>query len=434
MRLGALRAARLWASGILLLAIACADGKGVAPPPDPGPTIGFAGGTVASSSGVASVSIPTAALLEEVPVAVEAYVPPFPDDNVLLPSVHMIHPPAVVLAVPATISLDYEAEDLLGRPQRGLRIERWGGAQWTPVSSNAVLDSTARRLSAATSQFGLFAIRSNPCVPWDVTLAAPIVGVTSTTDCPILINAAAGFAFTDMYEVTLLEQTAFTLVAEAPYSASLHFSAPDAATAPAIATRSQPGWKESTFRAILSPGRYQLHAAGVSALGLGVQHTFTPTVRTAAQTIENVECDFGGVVIVAGVTVSESVSSADCEDRLWPGFTSDVAATNATGYSHPFFVALRGGDSLTVTVTGSSPAANVGLVADIGPVETKYLDHPDSTSQSVTLTSSTAASFRVRVRVHGRAVNAYEFPGPTPYTLTVTSPAATPAASPRPSP
>ncbi len=374
---------------------------------------------VASTSGTASIVIPVGALADEVPVAVEPYAPPFTDDNVLLPTAHMVAPSAVVLAVPATITLDYAADDLQGRPQRALRIERWEGSYWAPLSSNAILDSATRRLSASTMKFGLFAIRRDPCIPWDVGLSEPIVGVTSLTDCTLLEAPVVFPRFVDMYEFTLPEQAAFTLAAVGPAYASLRFSTPDAVGAPPIINWAENGWKEPALRAILSSGRYQLRADGLSNLRMGSQHTFTPAVVSEAQAIANVECDVGGVVLVAGVTINQSVTEDDCEFRLWPRLTVDTAAVDATTFAHPFFVALRGGDSATVAVTGSSANANVGLVVQLG-VDTLYLDHPDSTSQRITLSSPTPARFRFSVRVHGRAANDYAFPGPTPYTLTIT--------------
>lgn len=414
---------------LVLAALACADDSPLANPPGgmvPQPVvIGPAGGTIAMASGAATLVIPAGALASELSLTVQTLAPVPPDSNVVLASAHRFEPGAQLLAAAATLFLPYDPTALGDRPEAALRIVRWNGAAWEPQVSGQSMDSVLRVVSSNVTALGDFAIARNPCVPATVALAAPIPGVTTRTDCPAPTGPPFdGTRFNDYYDFTITEQTALSLGIEAEFYAvagiQFHHADPSAAS---VVTRAFlpdhiPSGPQRTLRAILAPGRYQF-LIGEYALGPGGAYALTPAVRTVADVIGGYACGDRGVALVAGVSLQANVTTADCADVLVPGFTSDFGAHGATSYRHAYTVNLRAGESSTVTLSGNTSTANVGLVVDVGPGATQYLDRPDDETRSITLTASVPTSFRIRVTVHGRLANAYAFPGPTPYTLTL---------------
>lgn len=407
------------------------DPPGEEPPPPPPPpppvpiVIGASGGTVAMASATATLVVPPGALAVDLPITVQTLAVIPPDSNVVAPSAHRFEPGAQLLAAAATLHLPYEVAALGDRPLAALRIARWNGAAWEPQVAGQVVDSVTRVVSSSVTALGDFAIVRNPCVPATVSIGSPIPGVTTRTDCPAPTGPPFNDTrFNDYYDFTLVEQTVLTLGIEATFYAVAGIQHHDAdPSAAELVTRlflpsHIPSGPQRTLRAILAPGRYQF-LIGEYALGPGGPYTLLPAAGMVADVVGGFPCGDRGVALTPGVTVAASVTTADCAQALQPGFTNDYGAYGATSYGQAFTVNLRAGDSTTVTLSGNTSIANVGLVVNIGPGAMIYLDAPDEVTRSITLTATVPTSIPIWVKVHGRATNAYAFPGPTMYILTL---------------
>jgi hypothetical protein len=201
---------------------------------------------------------------------------------------------------------------------------------WTlgPVAGSNTLSA-----SAGTATPVVFTATSiNPCAsPTPHTLATTSNGQLTTLDCRFANGFSAG-TFVDRYTTTAGAAGAFTFTqSSTAFDSFLLLTAPDG-TPLAVNDDANAGTTNSFIRALLPAGNYT-----VAATSFGANETGAYSLTSAAVGTNVTNCD--QVWIVRGVTTTQALQTTDCANG---GFLSD-----------DLLIFLRGGQSMTVTMTSS---------------------------------------------------------------------------------
>lgn len=167
------RMRRFLALPALLLALAACGGGDSAPPPSEGSaTIGAAGGQLSGPDGVV-VDLPAGALSTDTTVRIardSSGAPALPDGMTALGSIYAITPHIPLLAVPATVSLPFDATRVNATgPAPEVLIAQPGG-DWESLGAAAV---TEGRVTALTMHFSWVLVAQRPVRLTDVTVTVP---------------------------------------------------------------------------------------------------------------------------------------------------------------------------------------------------------------------------------------------------------------------
>lgn len=203
-----------------------------------------------------------------------------------------------------------------------------GGWTLGPVAGTNTLTASA----GAATPITFTATSTNPCA----STTPHLIGTTSngqltTLDCRFANGFSAG-TFVDRYTTTVGTAGAFTFAQSGAFDTFLILTTSDG-TPLALNDDASGTTTNSSIRALLPAGNFALAATSFGANSTGA---YTLTSASVATAVTN--CD--EVWIVRGVTTNQTLQATDC---LNGGFLSD-----------DLIVFLRGGQSMTVTMTSSA--------------------------------------------------------------------------------
>lgn len=230
------------------------------------------------------------------------------------------------------------------------------------------LTATATGLPAVT--FTASAVKPACAVRTVHSLGTTTAGSLATSDCEL-----SDGTFVDFFSTTLGEANAYLFRQSSSFDTYLFLATSDGGVIAEDDDESATS-TNSAIKALLPPGTYLLGASSFSA---GVTGDYSVSSSTTSTAVTGCEL----VYVVKNVSTTQNVEAADCL------LTSPPAAPI---YADGYFIFLRAGQSMTVTMTSTAVDSYLELVRTDGSVRVASNDNKDATTKDSQLVYTVVAT------------------------------------------
>ena len=149
-----------------------------------GGVVGATGGTVATTNGLATVTVPAGAAASSVPISITPVTNPPADPKLIAGTAYDFGPDGTTFSQPVTLALKYDAAAAVGRTPTQFRVHKLVNNVWTLLPGGTV-DVGTRTVRAPTSSFSTYAVLE----------IAPVASVTVTPGTgQVLVGATLALA------------------------------------------------------------------------------------------------------------------------------------------------------------------------------------------------------------------------------------------------
>jgi hypothetical protein len=239
---------------------------------------------------------------------------------------------------------------------------------WTlGVAGPNTLTASAPGVSSVT--FSALALAAQCAVRGTHTIGTTTNGTLASSDCQF-----SDGSFVDFYTTTVAQANAYLFTENAAFDTYLELAFPDGTPigenddATDVTTN-------SAVKALLPPGTYLL---GPGSYAPNIFGDYTLTSTTTTTNVGNCELVF----VVKNVSTNQNIEATDCPWTQPP---------SAPIYADGFFIFLRAGDTVTLTMSSSVVDSYLELVRN-GGTRVASNDNKDATSKDAQLTYTAVAS------------------------------------------
>lgn len=248
---------------------------------------------------------------------------------------------------------------------------------WTlgPGAGINTLTASAPGIGAVT--FTASAVAAACAARTDHVLGTTTAGALSTSDCRL-----SDGTFVDFFSVSLSQANAYLFRQTAAFDTYLFLATADGGV---IAENDDvsSGSRNSTIKALLPAGSYLL---GASSFDAGVTGTYSISSSTTSTAVTGCEL----VYIVKNVSTMQNIEATDCLRSTPPA---------ASIFADSYFIFLRAGQSLTVTMTSTDVDSFLELV-NLDGVQVASNDDRNATTKDAQLnyTAPTTSYYAIFAR------------------------------------
>ncbi|MBX9929796.1 MAG: hypothetical protein K2X99_12900 [Gemmatimonadaceae bacterium] len=429
---------------LVLLSLALAacgrkDGPS-APVKDPN-VVGKTGGTVATTGGAATLTIPAGALTSDVKITVATKPDPRGDTRSVGGTAYEFGPEGTKFATPVTLTLKYDKTKLPpGRAAREMRVAQLTDSGWVPLETGLQIDSVSGAVKLAVTQLGGApehgaALRAsgnlalsgstpvafhswswrpsytpyfppiNPCAPILLSPQQSFTGAIDDADCVVANNNGRR---SDYFTVSVSEQTILSL------NISGAVTGPFGIQGRGLSALSSAS-VGATLVTLVPPGSYSVFLSGIDSLARGA---YTVTTSTAAVGSRS-GCE--NLPVVAGQSFTGTVTTTDCTATVPQN--SPLVAFRGLPFQYDLYrVRLYGGKSYTISLTHNTPNSNGCLVLwQNNQIVASVLDQGSGTNpKSVTVTPSADLYYSIEVESCSTNGTVWNAVLPMNYTVNIT--------------